>query len=241
MRYAVIAAGSGSRLANEGVYLPKPLVKLNGEHLIERLIRIFMNNDASEILVICNKQMHEVCQYLAEIENNGLNGMEIPLQVVVKTTPSSMHSFYELSSRLQGKNPFILTTVDTVFREDEFAKYVAVFQSEVEKECDGLMAVTDYVDDEKPLYVRTDSELNITGFYDSQNGCSYISGGIYGLTPLVMDTLQACIDRGESHMRNFQRALIADGRALRTFVFSKILDIDHKSDVLKAEAFLREW
>ena len=39
-------------------------------------------------------------------------------------------------------------------------------------------------------------------------------------------------------MRNFQRALIADGRRLKAFAFSKVLDIDHKEDIAKAETFL---
>lgn len=40
-------------------------------------------------------------------------------------------------------------------------------------------------------------------------------------------------------MRNFQRAMVADGLHLEAFPFSKILDIDHKSDIGKAEEFLR--
>lgn len=46
--------------------------------------------------------------------------------------------------------------------------------------------------------------------------------------------------RGESRMRNFQRGLVRDGRKLKAFAFSKVLDIDHASDIEKAEAFLDE-
>ena len=49
MKYAIIAAGEGSRLAQEGIKSPKPLVEVGGEKLIDRLIRIFMDNDADEI------------------------------------------------------------------------------------------------------------------------------------------------------------------------------------------------
>ena len=31
-------------------------------------------------------------------------------------------------------------------------------------DADAFMGVTDYIDDEKPLYVRTDDKLGITGF-----------------------------------------------------------------------------
>lgn len=234
MRYAIIAAGEGSRLASEGIKEPKPLVEVNGEKLIDRLIRIFMDNDAEEIVVICNDKTTLVSQHLTRIQEDGLRGRRIPLRFVVKSTPSSMHSLFEISRYLEGK-PFCLTTVDTIFQEKEFHNYIMAFEDAMETyAADGLMAVTDYVDDEKPLYISTDGRLRITGFHDEDHDCKYISGGIYGLAPKALDTLDRCIKRGESRMRNFQRSLIADGMKLEAFPFSKILDIDHKGDITKA-------
>ena len=235
MKYAVIAAGEGSRLAQEGIHSPKPLVKVGGERLIDRLLRIFMSNGATEIVAICNEQMTEVRTHLEEIRQRG----RVPLQFIVKSTPSSMHSMWELS-RWLGDEPFVLTTVDTIFREEEFGAYVAEFLRLVgQGEADGLMGVTDYIDDEKPLYVSTDEQLRITGFLDQCEAPKYISGGIYGLTPRSITTLQQCIERGESRMRNFQRALVTDGLRLKAWPFSKVLDIDHAGDIQKAERFLK--
>ena len=236
MKYAVIAAGEGSRLAKEGVASPKPLVEVGGERLIDRLVRVFSENGATEIDVICNKEMTDVQQRLVELRSTS----RVPIRFIVKSTPSSMHSMWELS-RWLGDEPFVLTTVDTIFREEEFGAYVADFQRMVESgEADGLMGVTDYIDDEKPLYVGTDEAMGITAFLDQCDAPKYISGGIYGLTPRSIDTLRACIERGESRMRNFQRGLIADGLRLRAWAFSKVLDIDHASDIVKAEEFLRD-
>ena len=238
MKYAIIAAGEGSRLAAEGVEQPKPLVKIGRERLIDRLIRVFMANDAEEIVVICNAVMTEVGLHLVKLQQDGLDGRPVPLRFVVKSTPSSMHSFFEIS-RMLGDGPFCLTTVDTIFREEEFARYIADFGAAVASgEYDGMMGVTDYIDDEKPLYVDTDEGLDITGFLDRSDTCRYISGGIYGLTPSAIDTLNGCMERGESRMRNFQRALIADGRRLKAWPFSKVLDIDHAGDIRKAEDFI---
>ena len=235
MKYAIIAAGEGSRLAQEGVLSPKPLVEVGGERLIDRLLRIFLANGATEVVAICNEQMTEVRARLEQIQTAGL----VPLKFVVKSTPSSMHSMWELSRWLRDE-PFVLTTVDTIFREEEFQTYVADFLQLVGcGEADGLMGVTDYIDDEKPLYVSTDDDLAITGFLDRCETPRYISGGIYGLTPRSIETLRRCIERGESRMRNFQRALIADGLRLKAWPFSKVLDIDHASDIVKAETFLK--
>ena len=246
MRYAIIAAGEGSRLQQEGIENPKPLVNVHGEHLIDRLLRIFMANDAEEIVVICNDLTTLVSAHLVDIQQNGLQGRPIPLRFLVKSTPSSMHSFFELSRYLEDSDAFVLTTVDTIFREEEFGSYISAFKQMLAKGEDGMMGVTDYIDDEKPLYVETVEETGdtlyprITGFLDACDHPRFISGGIYGLTPRAIKTLQGCMERGESRMRNFQRALIRDGLKLRAYPFTKVLDIDHASDIAKAEAFLSE-
>ena len=67
MKYAIIAAGEGSRLAAEGITQPKPLVQVGGECLIDRLIRIFMANDADEIVCICNDQTAQVASHLVAL------------------------------------------------------------------------------------------------------------------------------------------------------------------------------
>ena len=101
------------------------------------------------------------------------------------------------------------------------------------------MAVTDYIDDEKPLYVDTDEELNITAFRDASGPESrYISGGIYGLTPKALDILDNCIEEGIARMRNFQRRLVEGGMKLKAYPFAKIIDIDHAEDIAKAEEFI---
>ena len=131
MNYAIIAAGEGSRLAQEGIVTPKPLVKVNNERLIDRLIHIFMDHDADQISVICNALTSDVSRHLMHIEEDGLEGRPIPLNFIVKTTPSSMHSFYELSKAMKPA-PFVLTTVDTIFKEEEFDAFLHAFQQQLE-------------------------------------------------------------------------------------------------------------
>ena len=235
MKFAIIAAGDGSRLAQEGITEPKPLVKVRGERLIDRLIRIFMENNATEIVVICNEQMSDVAIHLKMIQDEGLNGLPIPLRFVVKSTPSSMHSFFELRDFLRD-DPFILTTVDTIFDEREFHDYVLSFQDKIAQGIDALMGVTDYIDDEKPLYVGVDNVMRINGYYDNaQVDSHFISAGIYGLTAPSLDILEACIEKGESRMRNFQRALVAASLRIEAYLLTKVFDIDHIEDIRKAD------
>lgn len=241
MNYAILAAGEGSRLSNEGVKMPKPLVEICGESMIDRLIRIFMENGAENIYIITNDLTKLVQKHIQELADNGL-----PLRLIVKTTPSSMHSFYELS-KVMSEGKFCLTTVDTMFREEEFARYIDAFKS---RENGGLMAVTDYIDDEKPLYISTDESKNITGYFDSLGDfkgsevsagseCKYISGGIYCLDSGCFSILENCINEGKARMRNFQKELVSSGYPLKAYAFTKIIDVDHQGDIEKAESFVK--
>ena len=230
-QFAIIAAGEGRRLSEEGVALPKALVSLCGEPLLTRLVRIFQACDAERIVIIVNDLNPLAAQHVRQLMAEP--GGDV-IHLVVQTTPSSMHSFFALVDHLTDA-PFCLTTVDTIFTEADFKAYLDYF---AKSEADGVMAVTDYIDDEKPLYVATTDDLSITGFLDTPADCHYISGGIYGLTAPALTTLRRCMAEGQSRMRNYQRGLITDGLCLKAYPFSKILDVDHASDIEKAEAFL---
>jgi NDP-sugar pyrophosphorylase family protein len=230
MKFAVIAAGQGSRLVAEGVGISKPLLRINGEVMLERLLRIFLVNGAESISIITNEEMTDVRQFLEHVK------LPVPLNLVIKTTPDSLHSFYELSSFLQG-GKFCLTTVDTIFTEEEFSSYIHAFREDEVN--DALMPVTDYVDDEKPLYVKTDSNLRITGFYDeTMPEVRYVSGGIYGFNEKAFSLFERARSEGLSRMRNFQRLMINSGLRVKAYPFSKIIDVDHEQDIRKAEDFI---
>lgn len=230
MNYAIIAAGEGSRLVQEGVPYPKPLVRLNGTPMIKRLIDIFMDCNPTSLSIIVNEQMTAVREYLEQLK------LPVPLRLVVKSTPSSMHSFWEVS-RGFSEGKFCLTTVDTIFREADFRRYIEAF--EADDTADGYMAVTSFIDDEKPLYIDVDDSMRITGFKDKPfDGVKYISGGVYGLTAPALKVLDDCMGRGVSRMRNYQRALIDAGLDLKAWPFEKIVDVDHAGDIATAETFI---
>lgn len=234
MNFGIIAAGEGSRLAQEGVSYPKPLVRLNGVPMIGRLISIFDKLGAEKICVITNERMTEVSDYLREIAPS----LKAKLELVVKSTPSSMHSFYELGRLLKNQGRFVLTTVDTIFHEDDFKQYVEAFR-QAPASVDGMMAVTRYIDDEKPLYVSVNDNMDITGFLDKpEENSRYISGGIYGLDSGAVDILDDCICGGVSRMRNYQRALVEAGQHLKAYDMGKIIDVDHAGDIEKAERLI---
>lgn len=236
MNFAIIAAGDGSRLVHEGVSSPKPLVDLDGRPMIRRLVDIFTECGAESIAVIVNESMTDVAGYVKQMAGK----LPVLLHLCVKSTPDSMHSFHEVSSLLpEGK--FVLTTVDTIFSAESMRRLVAAFESD--DTADGYMGVTDYIDDEKPLYVGVDAAGRIDAYRDEPfAGVRYVSAGVYGLqSPRALDVLGRCIAAGRGRMRNYQRALVEAGFDLRAFPMGKVIDVDHASDIAKARQLIREF
>lgn len=229
MNFGILAAGEGSRLAGEGITLPKPLVEIDGEPMIGRLLRILGDAGADEVAVITNATRHESAEYLESIRSS------LPYRLIVEeaVTPSSMHTFALLGNALRDKGRFIATTVDTVFDPAAFKRYVSAFRNSPE-DVDGMMAVTGYIDDEKPLYVTVDNDMTITAFKDNDDSPHYISAGIYGLNDKAWKVLDNCLAGGVHRMRNFQRSLVNQGLRLKAFDIGKALDVDHKEDLRKA-------
>lgn len=224
MRFGIIAAGEGSRLALEGSGQPKPLVPIAGVPMIERLARIFMNCGADRIAVIVNDRNPDTVSYVRRMSAH------MPVDLVVKSTPTPMHSLMELAPYL-GRERFCVTTVDTVFRENELADMMKAFES---TSYDGLMGVTSLIDDEKPLYVDTDSDMLIRGFLDEEGGCRFVSAGIYALKAQALDVLAQCLESGQTRMRYFQRRLLEEGMRLKAFDMGRVIDVDHVGDIEKA-------
>ena len=216
--------------------------------MVDRLMDVMLHCGAESISVICNSQMPEVHQHLMAYRDSH---PDLAMNLIVETTPSSMHSLARLSAVIpEGK--VCVTTVDTIFHEREFAAYIQAFE-----QCQGgLFAVTPFVDDERPLWVACSKEAGTTfggrvcplihGFFDDETQMAddvwhFVSGGIYGLeTATAWPVLHQCLAEGQSRMRNFQRALVRANVPLSAYVFGKVMDVDHASDLRKAEAWLDE-
>ncbi len=229
----IIAAGDGSRLVKEGCLYKKPMLPLNGVPMIERLIDILAAENFTEFNIITNEANSDIVEYLSFLsymKSYNINMIKI-------TTPSSMHSLYELIKN-NYNYPFYLCTVDTVFTAKEFRNYVEYCENNASK-FDAIIAITGYIDDEKPLYVRTEND-RISAFLDQAEDCTKVTSGIYYFNTNIYNLIEQEINKGTQRMRNFQRSLISAGLNVGHYTFEKTLDVDHVSDIIKAEAFLKQ-
>jgi NDP-sugar pyrophosphorylase family protein len=224
----IIAAGEGSRLQEEGIQIPKPLVNLNGIPLIQRIIDLAYKTGSGSVTCIINENSEELERFLTNQHS------ELPLNLIVKSTPSSFHSFYHVSRFL--KTPFLLATADSVFKEEEFTAFLKYTLNR--KDADVVVAVTNFIDDEKPLYANVNNDMRVKSFDDKNSDCEFVTGGLYLFKKDIQQEINEAVDKGISRLRNFLRFLVEKDYCFYAYPFSKIIDVDHISDIKKAEEFL---
>ena len=116
-RGGIIAAGDGSRLRATGFSMPKPLVPVAGVALIDGVIGNFRGAGITSLVIIVNEQARACRDWVHS------RFPDLDIEVIVKTTPSSLESFREVTRRLGGDRALI-STVDTWCRADDFAAFV---------------------------------------------------------------------------------------------------------------------
>ncbi len=234
MILAIIAAGEGSRLRKEGIRISKPLVEIGGIPLIDRIINNAVLNNISEVVCIINEESTDVFNHI----KNTVYG--IPVKVKVKSTPSSLHTLYELKDFIT--EPFLMGTVDSLFRPEEYSRFVNYCISssiqENNNSTDAILGITNYIDDETPLCVELEGN-RIISFHNEKDNHKWATGGIYYFSPVVFSFAKKAIESGIFRLRNLLNMLLSEGLIIEGFKFSKIVDIDHSGDIIKAEEFLK--
>jgi len=95
-RGGIIAAGEGRRLRATGFSMPKPLVPVAGVPLIEWVIGNFRAAGITSLVMIVNEQSHACPDWVQS------RFSDLDVEVIVKTTASSLESFLEINRRLAG-------------------------------------------------------------------------------------------------------------------------------------------
>jgi NDP-sugar pyrophosphorylase family protein len=230
MKYAIVAAGAGSRLQAGGITTPKPLTLLLGVPMIKRIIDVLMENDAESITVATNAAIPEIADYLRSLDKN------IPLIVKEIVSPNNYYSLQKATEDIEGK--YIGLTVDTIFEPKAFSEYVETYVKYAETEA--LMGVTGYIDDEKPLYVKINDEMQVEDYgLVPFEGTQWVSAGIYGLSSAIMS--EAAKDSSIDCLNSFQKWLTKKGVNVKGYDLGKAFDVDRPQEIGDAEEFIRAY
>ena len=232
LRAGVIAAGRGDRL-RPGMNCLKPLVRISGRTLIERVLASIGAAGATEVVVIVNEASLAVEGHVTALE------WPFPIRWIVETTPSSMHSFLRVLETLAENGdpgPFLISTVDTVAAPGAFADFLDEARDHVE--ADVTLALTSPGEDEKPLLVTLE-DSRVTAMGEAVPASPYATAGYYLVRPSILrEAAQARLDELGALRAYFSR-LLERGYRIDGIPVRESVDVDRPDDVAAAEELLR--
>lgn len=231
MKMGIIAAGTGDRLARGGVPTPKPLTPVGGKPLISRIIEAGGKLKVNSIACIVNDLNPAVAGFLRSTR------WPVPVEVVVKTTPSSMESLFCLAPHLSDE-PFVLFTVDVVCAQQVMTDFLRTARTLAGAQ--GVLALTHHIDDEKPLRAAVGSTNRITALGDAAHGSLMVTAGFYYFAPDIFAEIDSARRKKLSALRQFLGHLLDAGYLMYGVPVSKTIDVDYPEDIAKAEAYLKE-
>lgn len=220
----IIAAGVGSRLRAEGYRTSKPMVRVAGRPLIGHALVRFRAAGIRRLTVIINEESDDCQRWLED------HWRDFDLDLIVRTTPSSYASFQVVADRLDHA-PAVITTIDSIMPTKDFQAFVmaaASFRRDAV-----VLGVTDFVDDENPLWATldaTDGRIRQLG----RDGGSHVTAGLYVLPAERPAEPSADFRR----LRDYLAWLVAEGWPVYGVVLPRVFDIDRARDVVAAESTL---
>lgn len=217
----ILAAGEGSRLRQAGWRMPKPLVPVAGVPLVEHVVGNFRAAGVRSLTVIFNEQEQPCADWLRS------RFPDLDLRIIVKTTGSSLESFHEIARRLSGGR-VLFSTVDAWCPRSDFEDFL---RRAAQTPADAtVLAVTPFVADERPLWVRLDvaghvRELGATPAEMVTAGMYLVPERVWRITP----------PEHLARLREFLAWLLERGESLCGVSIPTVVDVDRPEDVALAE------
>lgn len=225
----MLAAGQGERLRAAGYLQPKPLVRIAGRPLMDYALAAVADAGIREVACIVNAESIGIEDHCRE---------QWPLlrfDFMRLTTSSSLESLLRLAPLL-GDQPFVLLTVDAVFSPTLMRSFLKAAATHAT--ADGVLALTQFVDDEKPLRAAVDSEKRIGSLGPAAAASPWITAGFYTFQPSIFREADIALGRFTA-LRQFLGYLVDSGYRIFGEPVGKTIDVDRPDDIATAEAFIR--
>jgi hypothetical protein len=103
---------------------------------------------------------------------------------------------------------------------------------------EAVLAVTPFVDDESPLYVRVEASGFVAELSNNPLDPPCVTGGVYAFGPEARAAAEQAVARGVTRTRGFLKDLVQRGAPVAAVQVPRIIDLDHASDLRLANAWL---
>jgi NDP-sugar pyrophosphorylase family protein len=226
LRGGIIAAGHGTRLRADGYRVSKPMTPVGGLPLIGHALDRFRAVGVRRATVIINEGSDDCRHWLRD------QCLDLDLDLIVRTTPSSYTSFEIVAARLAGA-PALITTVDSIMPADAFQHFVSSASSFPDDAI--VLGLTDHVDDDNPLWATLNEEGRVLRLGGNQGG--HVTAGLYWLPARPGAEPKMRFDR----LRDYLKWLVDERRLVYGVVLPLVFDIDRAHDVEAAERAGLRW
>ena len=224
----IIAAGEGSRLAKSRPGCVKPLVQVAGKPLIHWVVDGLQASGCRDITVLTNSRGGAVGPYLS----SSFPGLRFSF--LSADTASSFESFRLVCLNLAGKSDsFIVSTVDALITPADVSRFI---RGCLAAKADAGLALTRFVDDEKPLWADVDEAGLVAALGPDAKVRRAVTCGLYYMTRAAAERLPDAAAHGR--LRDFLTTLVASDARVAGVILSKTLDVDRPEDLAAAGNFL---
>lgn len=227
----IIAAGLGKRLQSAYPGLPKPLVPVAGRPLCHWTAEALCAAGATNILIAHNSAGRAIRDSVSSAFT------AVQWSFLEADTASSWETFRLVCSALsRAADNFIVSTVDALIPPHEARRFAT---AAAKSGADAALALTTFVDDEKPLWAEVDGTGLVRSLGEDvpRTQRALVTCGLYYLTcetAAAMPTAAA-----HPSLRAYLASLARSGRRVAGIPVSNTLDVDRPEDVTAAERFLQ--
>ena len=230
MHGLILAGGEGSRLAASGVTTPKALVPVRGVPQLVRLARILERAGVESLTCLVRQGVP------LDPIRPALARLAVPIRIRECLTPSSLHTLVAGLAETPPGDIFC-TMVDTVMPVADWLRVYADARALLATGADVVLAVTPFIDDERPLHVVRDASGRVTRVTDDPESAPLVTGGVYAFGPRARAEAAAVLAAGRERMRAFLQSAVVTGCDVRTVEVERIVDLDHRRDLDIANAW----
>ena len=231
---AIIAAGRGERLRSASI-IPKPLVELGGETMLARQARALTAAGAESVVAIINSETARIAEQMKIATPPGL-------KIVVRDTSSSMETMLALGEFIEP-GWFVAATVDAIVAPAELARFVAearqMIDGREQTEIAGVLAVTRWRGDKKPLFAELSDDAMITRLGGAET--SMVTAGIYFLHTAMFELAESARSLKLDALRRLLALMIERGMKLGGVEIEGAIDVDEACDLEAARSAIRSY
>lgn len=206
----VLAAGRGTRMKGLTDELPKPMIEVRGQPILESIVRGLVSNGVREILIVVGYRREVIEEHFGDGTAFGC-----AISYIEQVVQDGTGRVVELARDFAGDDPFVLSYGDILVPAESYAGLVAF------GEVDARLTVKINEDVSKGGAVFIDEDGWVTDLIEKpepgQPTSPYYNAGIYAFAPVIFDyTAKLELSpRGEYELTDAIAAMVHEGRKVK--------------------------